>query len=176
MTLTEIEQHARAYADARGVLAERVQALQAEIEAVKRRRLVGIKKAVAASADRHDSLAAAIQAAPELFARPRTKVLAGIRVGFVKQKGKLLISDADKTLQLIRRHFAEQADMLIKTTEKPVKKALEALSVAELKRIGVTVLDDGDTIMIRATNSEVDKLVNALLEEAEQIEDGEGIT
>lgn len=170
MTLTEIEQHARAYADLRLVLSERVQALQAEIEAVKRRRLVGIKKAVAAVADRHDTLAAAIQAAPELFARPRTKVLAGIRVGFVKQKGKLVISDPDKTLSLIRRHCAEQADTLIKTTEKPIKKALEALSVAELKRIGVTVLDDGDRILIKASDSEVDKLVTALLAEAEQIE------
>ena len=171
MTLTEIEQHARAYADARLVLSERVQALQAEIETAKRRRLAGIKKAVAATADRHDTLSAAIQAAPELFARPRTKVLSGIRLGFAKQKGTLVISDADKTLTLIRRHFAEQADRLIKTTEKPLKTALETLSAAELKRIGVTVLGDGDKIIIKPTDSEVDKLVNALLEEAEQIED-----
>ena len=170
MTLTEIEHHARAYADARRVLSERVQALQAEIESAKRRRLVGIKNAVAASADAHDGLLAAIQAAPELFARPRTKVLSGIRLGYVKQKGKLMISDADKTLQLIRRHFPEQADSLIKTTEKPLKTALEQLSVAELKRIGVTLLDDGDKIVIKPTDSEVDKLVDALLAEAEQIE------
>ena len=170
MNLTEIEQHARAYADARRVLSERVQALQAEIECVKRRKLAGIKNAVAVCADRHDSLSAAIQAAPELFARPRTKVLSGIRVGFGKQKGRLIINDAEKTLNLIRRHLADQADMLIKTTEKPLKTALEKLTVAELKRIGVTVLDDGDKIVIKPTDSEVDKLVNALLAEAEQFE------
>ena len=170
MTLTEIEQYTRAYADRRGVLAERVQALEAEIEAVKRRRLVGIKKAVAASAEAHDTLAAALLAAPELFVRPRTKVLAGVRVGFAKQKGKLVINDADKTLQLIRRHLAEQAERLIKTTEKPLKTALETLSVAELKRIGVTVLEDGDKLVIKPTDSEVDKLVEALLAEAEQSE------
>ena len=170
MTLTDIEYHARAYADARALLSERVQALEAELESAKRRRLAGIKKAVAACADRHDTLAAAIQAAPELFARPRTKVMSGVRLGFAKQKGKLVINDAEKTLQLIRRHFTDQADRLIKTTEKPLKTALETLSVAELKRIGVTVMDDGDKIVIKPTDSEVDKLVNALLEEAEQIE------
>ena len=33
-----------------------------------------------------------------------------------------------------------------------------------------TVLDDGDKIVIKPTDSEVDKLVNALLAEAEQFE------
>ena len=42
--------------------------------------------------------------------------------------------------------------------------------MAELKRIGVTVEETGDQIVIKPTDSEVDKLVNALLADAERIE------
>lgn len=167
--LVEIEQLVRAYADAREVLSGRVQSLQAEIESAKRRKLAGIKKAVAACADAHDALSAAIQAAPGSFTRPKTKVICGIRIGFARQKIKLVINDEDKTLQLIRRHFADLEEALIKVTEKPIRKALEGLSAAELKRIGVTVVVAGEKVMIKPTDSEVDKLVNALLAEAENI-------
>lgn len=173
MKLEEIEQHARAYADARAELAERVQALQDEIEAAKRRKLRGIKSAVAKAAEAHDELHAAVVDSPDLFARPRTKVLSGIRIGYTKQKGKLIIGDPGKTIQLIRRHFPEREEALIKISETAAKKALETMSAAELKRINVLVEDAGDKVVIKPTDSEVDKLVAALLAEAEQIEAAE---
>ena len=39
--------------------------------------------------------------------------------------------------------FPDKMDLLIKTTEKPVKKSLEQLA-ADLKRLGVTVEESGD--------------------------------
>ena len=170
MTLSDIEQQARAYADARAELSERVQALQDEIEAAKRRKLRGIKSAVARAAAAHDELHAAVADSPDLFAKPRTKVLCGIRIGFAKQKGRLIIEDSAKTIQLIRRHFPDQEERLIKITETAAKKALETMTGAELKRINVSVEDAGDKVVIKPTDSEVDKLVAALLAEAEQIE------
>lgn len=170
MTLSEIEQQARAYADARAELAERVQALQDEIEAAKRRKLRGIKSAVATAAAAHDALHAAVADSPDLFTRPRTKVLSGIRIGYAKQKGRLIIEDAAKTMQLIRRHFPEQEEALIKISAAPIRKALETLTGAELKRINVLVDDAGDKIIVKPVDSEVDKLVAALLAEAEQID------
>ena len=118
-TLTDIEQHTRCYADARDLLASRVQALQDEIEAAKRRKLFGIKKAVAAAAEARDKLHAAIEDSPELFERPRTLVILGIRIGYTKGSGKLSFDDASKVVQLIRRHFPEQSEVLVKTTEAP---------------------------------------------------------
>lgn len=170
MMLSDIEQQARAYADARAELSERVQALQDEIEAAKRRKLRGIKSAVAAAAAAHDALHAAVEDSPDLFAKPRTKVLSGIRIGYSKQKGKLIIDDPAKTIQLIRRHFPEREEALIKISETASKKVLETMTGGELKRINVRVEDAGDKVVIKPTDSEVDKLVAALLAEAEQIE------
>lgn len=170
MTLSEIEQQARAYADARAELSERVQALQDEIEAAKRRKLRGIKSAVAKAAEAHDALHAAVEDSSELFIKPRTKIMSGVRIGFSKQKGRLIIDDPGKTMQLIRRHFPEREEALIKVTESPIRKALETLSGSELKRVNVLIEDAGDKVVVRPVDSEVDKLVAALLAEAEQIE------
>lgn len=169
-TLADIEQHTRRYADARDLLAERVQALQNDIEQAKRRKLPGIKKAVAAAAEARDKLQAAIEESPELFVKPRTLVIAGIRVGYTKGAGKLTFDDPARVVALIRRHYPDQAEALIKITETPIRKALGNLSVAELKRIGVTVEETGDQVVIKPADSDVDKLVNALLADAERIE------
>lgn len=165
--LADIEQLTRTYADARDLLTSRVQVLQDEIEAARRRKLAGIKAAVASVAAAHDALHAAIEAEPDLFVKPRTLVLSGIRVGYTKGKGKLAFDDPAKVVALIRKHFPDQADVLVATKEEPVKKALSQLSGAELKRVGVTMTDTDDQVVIKATDDAVDKLVAQLLAEAE---------
>ena len=170
-TLADIEKQTRAYAAARDVLTERVQMLEADIEAAKRRRLRGIKEAVRKVKDIEAALHNSIEGAPHLFQKPRTLVISGIRIGITKGKGKISFSEPDQVVRLIRRHFPNQADTLVAVKETPVKKALANLSVAELKRIGVIVEETGDEVMIKPTDSNVDKLVAALLKEARQLEE-----
>ena len=59
----------------------------------------------------------------------------------------------------------DQVDTLIKTEESPVKSALLNLSTADLKKIGCTVTDTGDKVLVKSTDSDIDKFVDALLEE-----------
>ena len=54
--------------------------------------------------------------------------------------------------------------------EEPIRKALSELTVTELKRLGVTVEEADDQVVIKPTDSEVDKLVGKLLEDAERFE------
>lgn len=170
-TLTEIEQLTRAYADARGVLAERVAALQEEIEAARRRRLRGIKEAVARAADARGALHAAVEGAPELFERPRSVTIAGIKVGWQKGRGEITWDDADRVVALIRRHLPDQADALIRVVTSPIKSALAQLAAPDLRRIGVSVVETGDQVLIKPVDGEIDKLVDALLREAaEEVE------
>jgi hypothetical protein len=170
MKMIDIEVKTKEYADARGVLADRVQRLNDEIEAAKRRLLPGIKKAVEVAAEKKAGLNSAIQAAPELFIKPRTIVICGIKVGLEKGKGKIEIpkEDEEKVVRLIEKYFPDQADVLIQTKKKPAKKALSGLTVAELKKLGITVEETGDQVVIKGTDSDVDKLVKALLKEGEQ--------
>lgn len=169
--MSEIARLTQVYASERSQLAGRVQALEEEMARIKRRALPGIKRAVARVAEAHDRLRAALEESPELFQRPRTVVIAGVRVGWEKGKGRLVWDDPDQVVRLIKRHFPDQAEVLIRTREEPVRKALAQLSVAELKRIGVTVEETGDQVVIRPTDGQVDKLVDALLRDAERLEE-----
>lgn len=164
-TLSEIEQLTKEYAIHRKMLADRVTELEEELAQVKKRHLNNIKKAVTVAAANQSRLHAAIEDSPELFKKPRTIVLYGVKVGFQKGKGEIKWEDADQVLRLIKKHFPEQAETLIKVAETPVKTALAQLSVQDLKRIGVTVVETGDQVMIKPTDGEVDKLVDALLKD-----------
>ncbi len=165
--MTMIESATRLYANTREVLAARVRGLEADIEAIKRQRLPGIKAALARTAEAEGRLRQVIDAAPELFDRPKTVILHGIKVGYRKSTGKLVWDDADQVVALIkRRHPREIAETLIITSERPSKPALAQLSVDELKRLGVRVIETGDEIVIVPTDSEVDRLVDALLKSA----------
>jgi hypothetical protein len=162
-----IEQSASAYAAARAKLADAVLQLQEAIENLRKSNLPRIKRNLARVAELESELKALVQAAPHHFVRPKTLVLHGIRIGFEKGKGAISISDEDQVVQLIRKRLPDLAEALIKTTEKPVKAGLKSLTVQQLKAIGCTVEETGDMVVVRAVDSDVDKLVKALLKGAD---------
>ncbi len=165
-SLGEIETAARKFAAARQELSDLVGELNEKIEALKRQRLTDIKRAVAKAAEHHTKVHDLVEGAPELFKKPRTLVLHGIKVGFQKGKGGISFSDPERVCELIRKHLAEQADTLIRKVESPNKEALGLLPVADLKRIGCNVTEADDQVVIKATDSDVDKIVTALLANA----------
>jgi hypothetical protein len=166
--LGEIERLTKDYADWRVQLSEAVLVAEHEIAALKRQHVVAIKRKVEAVAERQAALKAAIEESPELFRKPRTMIIHGVKIGFQKEKGKISWDDKDQVVRLIKKHFPEQADVLIKTVEKPIRDALQQLPAADLKRIGVTIGETGDVVVIKSTDSEIDKLVNALLKEDDE--------
>lgn len=169
-TLADIESRAKTYSEARTKLADIVAALNDGIDALKREHMAALKRAVSRAAERHDDLKALIEDAPDLFTKPRTVIFHGVKIGYQKGKGGIAFDDAAQVVKLIRRHLPEQADALIAVKETPAKDALTNLPVADLKRIGCTVVETGDTIVIKPTDSEVDKMVDALLKDATQTE------
>lgn len=170
MTLADIEAAARQYAEARGRLSELVQELEDEVARLRRQRLPAIRRALGAAQERRDRLAGAIAGAPELFERPRTVILHGIRVGFQKGRGAITWEDDARVVALIRRHLPDQAESLIKVTERPLKTALAQLSSADLRRIGVSVVETGDEIVIRPADGELDRLIERVLADTEPLE------
>lgn len=165
-TLNDLEKRAKALADTRASVASIVQTLNDGIDALKRNHMAALKKAVNAAAEQHERLKAVIDENPQLFVKPRTVVMHGIKFGFKKGSGALEFEDEARVVALIEKHFPERADVLVATTKKPVKTALSQLTVAELKRLGVTVEGTDDVVVIKPTDSAVDKLVNQLLKSA----------
>ena len=170
-----IEDACRSARLARDLLATRAQALQDEISDAQKRKLAGIRSAVAAVAEADAKVLAALQAAPQLFVKPRSVVFHGLQVGYTKGKGTIEIGDAAQTVKLIRKHFLESFDTLVKTTEKPIKAAIKNLSVGDLQKLGIKVQGTGDVVFLTDATDGVDKLVKALLKgaESEQEEDAE---
>lgn len=166
VTMNEINTRARAYADARDRLRELCAALDAGLKALQREHLPGIRRALNRAAEAEAALHALVEQAPELFAKPKTVVLHGVRVGYMKGKGKIEWESDEQVVKLIRKHFPELADVLIVTTEKPSKDGLVALAVADLKKLGATVTDAGDQVYIKPADSALDKMVDALLKAA----------
>lgn len=165
--MAHIERATKIYADERAALAAIVTTLNAEIEQAKQRHLKFIKRAVNNTAAAENALRNEIELAPELFEKPRTVIFHGVKVGYQKGKGGIVFEDADRVVELIHKHFPDDsAEALLHITTKPNKEALAQLSVVELKKLGCQVADTADTVVIKSTDTEVDKIVTALLKNA----------
>lgn len=163
--IDNISKRASVYSDARQLLAEKVTAFNDGLAALRKDHIPGIKKAVARAAEAEAALRALIEANPDCFTKPKTQVFSGVKVGYQKGKGTISFEDADSVVARIKKHLPDQADVLIKQKETPVKDALAQLSAADLKKIGVTVSEAGDQVVIKPVDSEVDKMVDALLKD-----------
>lgn len=162
-SLADIEKQAKRYSDQRAVVIEIVSALNTALEALKKPEMPRLRRAVARAAELHDELKALIEATPDLFQKPKTVTFHGIRLGYIKGKGKIEWDDPDQVVRLIEKHFPEQAEVLIATSKRPIKEALNNLTAAELRRLGVAVTEGGEAVFIKPVDSAVDKMVDALL-------------
>ncbi|MDD5107592.1 MAG: hypothetical protein PHC49_18510 [Desulfuromonadaceae bacterium] len=166
-TLAAIETATKEYSDRRELLILLVEDLHTGIEALKRGRLPAIKDAAAAAANAKGALEAVIDDSRPLFIKPRSIIISGIQVGLRKGTGGLEYDEEAAVIRRIRKQLSEeQQDLLIKKIEKLIKKTLAQLDVATLKKLGVTVQGTGDVVLIKPVNSDVDKIVTAMLKEA----------
>lgn len=162
-TLDELGARARLLAERREHLRKMVAALTRGLEALKDDHMPGIRTAIGEASDAWERLRELVEANPQLFKKPRTVSMHGIKFGFEKGKGGLEIADPDKTVKLIRKHLPEQAEVLIATREVPAKDALAQLPADQLKKLGVNLKGSDDQVVIRPADAEVDKLVKALV-------------
>lgn len=170
--MEKIERLAAAFSHEQAALVDEVNALQDAIAALKREHIAAIKRAVRSAAATKADLRDAIEANPALFERPKTRILHAIRIGFRKKIGEIKFGDEEKTVHLIRDLLpANQAKLLIRVRESVDKNAMKDLTVPDLKRLGIAIEADTDVVVIKPIDSDVDKLVAALLADAERVEE-----
>ena len=169
--MDEIERLAQEYAKRRTYLRERIEQAQAEVDAVKRRHYTILRRRIDAAANARADLLAAVGEAAELFRKPRTRLLHGIKVGWRKRPGRIEIEDEAATIAAIRRKLSEDAaEDLIQVRERLDRRGLRNLSARDLMRIGAVAVADSDEPIAIPADSEIDKLVDALLDGAEDVE------
>lgn len=171
-TMQQIDQKAQDYAAAREVLAGIKLALEEEVGAIRRKYMPKIRKIVETAKERSAALSSAIAASPDLFQKPRTVILHGIRLGVMKQRGEIAWDDEAQVIRRIRAQLPkEQAELLIRVKESVAKGAVYDLSAADLKRLGIRIEGDGDVVTIKDAAGDLDKWLDAMLaEEPEEIE------
>lgn len=164
-TLNEIEKATKSYAEAGDNLAQIQEELDVELDKIVRNFLPRIKRAAAAVAEKESTLESLIEDSKELFVKPKTISLFGIKVGFQKSKNKIDWDDDQLVVKLIRKHLPEIAETLIITNEKPSKAALQNLEEKDLKKIGIWTEHGEDRVFIKAAASAIEKIVRKFVQE-----------
>ena len=159
----DFERLAQDLSGARMMLKEVVSSLETEISVLKKKQLPAIRKWASASAERQTALHQAIEENPGEFVKPRSRILHGIKFGIQKKKGEVTWEDEERVIFLIKKHFPELIEGLIRVKETPIKNALVEMAAVDLKKLGVSVENDTDEVFIKATDSEIDKIVDAIL-------------
>lgn len=100
-----------------------------------------------------------------LFFKPRTRILHGLKIGIRKLPGRIGWDDAAAVIRRIRKHFPGAAAAVIEVKETLRRDALAAWPAADLAKIGVSAGDATDEVVVAPVDSDVDKIVAALLKE-----------
>ncbi|MDX2350638.1 MAG: host-nuclease inhibitor Gam family protein [Porticoccus sp.] len=162
MSLSKIEKLSEKYSAAANAINARVAELNQEIEELTLAANKELKRMVSSCQKARDNLHQTITDHPELFIKPRTLVFSGIKVGFAKGKDTLE-ADEEKTCALITKKLPDQKGVLIKVTEKLVDSAIKNLDAKQLRSIGVKLIEGKDQVVLKPTDSAVNKAVSAHL-------------
>lgn len=162
--MAEIEAAAKLYADLRNQLDRCVATLKEGLRKVQDRHIDDLRATAAEIGAAHDALRALVEAHPELFVKPKSVALHGVRVGFKKEPGRIEFEDAAKVIERITKHVPEQLDTLAPQGPRSLSKTeLAKLDAATIKRIGVTVTADEDTPFVKGPNEAIDKWVDSVV-------------
>lgn len=165
VTLGTVERLAQGYATARTALADELAQLQADLESVKKTRMRKIKGLAAVAAEAEASLRAAVEQGEELFKKPRTLTLHGVKVGYRTAPGRIVWDDEETVMRLIRQRLKDQADVLIRENPKVSKDALKTLTAQDLARIGCRIEGAGDQVVLAMADDQIEKMLSKLISE-----------
>ena len=152
----------QAFVGARKRVSEQVEKIRERKIKYTKRLMPGLCDRVAERGEARDRVREYLGEHRDQFSRPRTRALAGCRVGWRKKPGRLVIPDAARTIELIREKLpASQQAVLLCTTTKIVKPALKKLSAAELASVGASIVAVDDEPVIAVPKDSLNALVDA---------------
>ncbi len=154
------------------LLREELMLLESELAAEKAAHMLSIRSLSRDVIKRQTELAEGIKAHPELFTKPRTYIVEGVKFGMRKQVGKMEWPDDLQLVGRIDALFAKaeitpaQYEQTVETRYAVLAKGLEKLDAKTLKRLGVTVEADTDAVEIKSVDSDVERMLKAIIKDA----------
>lgn len=128
----------------------------------------GIDEAAAQRAEAEAELATLLKASPSLFQSPRSLTVDGVKCGYRKEEDSLDWGDDDLVIKRIEDLHPELYDLLVREKKTLVADALAQLEQRQLAKIGVRLVSGADKAFISIGESDVDKLVKAILSDAQR--------
>lgn len=163
ISMTDIERAALVYGATHRELAAHVADMDALIQATIKEGLPSLRRLVAKATKEQKIVEGLVDVGRALFEKKRTHEFHGIKVGLVKGRGGLRIDDADRTVELIEKHFPTLAPALIRTKKEPDKTALNEQEASVLKKIGCEICATEDVVVVKPTDGKTEKLAKSLL-------------
>lgn len=161
-TLAEIETRCAKYEDESTALEDMIALLEADLEAVKNKHLRALKRQASVVAQCEAELISAVESGPDLFKKPRTLTIHGVKVGFTVSQGKVAFEDEDTVVKLIKQIWGRSSGDFIHTNEVPNKDALRTLDEKNLLKLGCKIEGAGDVVLVKRTAGDVEKLLTKL--------------
>lgn len=164
MISPELTRLAQEFSSAHTELAYLGQQMDAEIARLKAEFATRYRRAQAKVTDRYAALSQAIQAQPELWVKPRTQVVAGVKIGLAKGKGGIAYADEQTVVARIQKLFGDDeaaAYLHIKVT--PDKEAIEKLTACQIAKLGCELVNTQDRVVISPVGGEMSTLARQLL-------------
>lgn len=169
-TLDDIRRAADRLAVAHTATTARAALCQDEIKAalvpIYARHRDGLDAAADEEAAAQRELMALLEAAPQLFKKPRSLTINGVRAGYRKAEDTLDWADDEALIKRIRALLPEQAPLLICTEERLVIDALAQLEAGDLRALGVRRVTGADNPFVTVGSADVEKLAQALIADA----------
>lgn len=170
ITLDNIRAAAEQLAAAHLATTARAGLLQDEIKTavtpIYGRHRAGLDAAAEEEALARETLQQLLDAAPQLFKKPRSIAINGVRAGYRKAEDSLDFADEKAVIARIRALLPDQADLLIRTEESLVADALPQLDAKALRSIGISQVSGADQSFISLGDSDVEKLAKILISDA----------
>lgn len=126
----------------------------------------GLDAAAEEEARARDDLQRLLDGAPQLFKKPRSIAVNGVRAGYRKEEDSMYYPDEQAVIKRIRALFPELADLLIRTEETIVVDSLVQLDADKRVAIGVSLITGADKSFITVGDSDVEKLAKTLIADA----------
>ncbi len=164
VTLGQIETACNEYELESAALEKQIDNLDADLAEVKRKHMAALKRQAAVVANREAFLRDLVESNPELFKRPRTMIVAGVKIGFTASAGKVeFTDDEENVIRRITRFLEADAANLIRVTREVNKDAVRNLPAADMAKIGCKIEGACDTVLVKRMAGEVEKLINKLI-------------
>lgn len=164
MTIIDIQKLTESFAGAYAALAGLVAQVEEEQRRVRAQHAADVRGLLRTALERKAKLNEAIEGNPELFERPRTQVFAEVKVGLRKQKGKLVFPDVAALVGRIEAIYGRESPLLRRPAPEPDRAALNKLTAAELRKLGVELQADTDVVVIEPVAGDLSAAVAAVLE------------